>query len=107
MATIADDTGTAPQTQADRIRERGGANLPPTALEIMHQHELKQRALRTNTKISEEFRREQLASLEAETETALWADRDATLAEKKKPLEQARGSILAEIIGTTDAKNLG
>ena len=107
MATIADDTGTAPQTQADRIRERGGANLPPTALEIMHQHELKQRALRTNTKISEEFRREQLASLDAETDTALRADRDATLAAKKKPLEQARGRILAEIIGTTESKNLG
>ena len=104
--TTANDTVAIPETQADRIRERGGANQSPTALEILHQRELKQHALKTDTKISEEFRREQLAALDDETDKALWADRDATVAARKKPEEQKRGSARAEIMGTTDSKNL-
>jgi hypothetical protein len=105
MATTAQGSVATPETQADRIRAGGGAGMRPTALEIMHQHELKQHTLRTDPKISDEYRREQLAALDEATDKALWAERDAASAAMRKPLEQKLGQHLGEILGTTDSRN--
>jgi hypothetical protein len=106
MATTAHDPGATPETQADRIRERGGADMPPSWLTIMHEHELEDRAIWADTKISEEHRKELRSANFETTDRRLWTDRGAVVAATKKPDEQKRGQLLGEIIEGSDRKPL-
>ena len=93
-------------TQADRIRELGGGGLPAAALDIFHEHERKMRQLQSDTRISDSFRSEEIAKLQTETDTALYAARDREVAEAVKAIDQREGAILAEIKGT-NTRNRG
>ena len=89
------------ETRASRIREAGGGGLPGAALVIFHDREVKHRTLDEDARISEAFRLEQKAVEDERAEKALWVARDRDVAAARKPLEQRRGHLLAQIKGNT------
>jgi hypothetical protein len=94
------NTDTPVDTHASRLAAVGGAGLPDGALREFDAHERRRGALWEDTRLSGEYRAQQLADLNTATEASLRAARDRDVADATTPLEAERNQILAAIKGT-------
>ena len=92
--------------QSGSDRRARGRGLTGACTQIFREHELRERALTDDSRISDSFRREQIQAIEDETDRALRAARDRDVAAAMKDHDAHEGAILAQIKGTATKNEL-
>ena len=102
--SISDDTNDLTDdrsTVAGRIAAAGGAGLHQQVLQLGHDFEKRRQAIRTDRKLNDAYRAEQLAALDGEEEEAFYDAQSRETAEAAQAFERRK----AEIVGKMKAEH--
>jgi hypothetical protein len=84
-------------TLAGRIEAAGGGGLPQAAIDIAHEAESRRTAIHADTRISDAYRKEQLAAVDAEELQAMYDAQSREDAEAAQTFERRKAELQAQI----------